>query len=89
MFGQPLTVVSDPVESPLGIHLIRVDQRIPPRTIPFEEVREKLIGDLTARARQNAAAAAFRTLRDNAQVTYEAGFGPPAPPPATPPAGGH
>ena len=33
---------SDPVQTPLGWHLFQVDEIIPPRRVPFEEVRDEL-----------------------------------------------
>ncbi len=84
MFEQPLNVVSAAVESPLGLHLVRVEQRAPPRTVPFEEVREKLTTELGAQTRQRAADDTLRKLRQEAKVVYEAGFGPPTPAPAKP-----
>ena len=89
VFEQPLHVVSEAVESPLGLHLVRVEQRQAPRTVPFEEVREKLMADLDVQTRQRAADDALRKLRQEAAVVYAPEFGPPAtptPPPAKPPA---
>ncbi|MEP4886288.1 MAG: SurA N-terminal domain-containing protein, partial [Alphaproteobacteria bacterium] len=45
-FGLTANVISAPVESDLGWHLVRVRNIRPGRTIPFEEVREALRNEL-------------------------------------------
>lgn len=46
--------VSAPIESPMGMHLIRCDEILPDGMIPFEEVAERIIERLTLRRRTQA-----------------------------------
>ena len=60
-FGQDVDVISEPVESDLGWHLVRVRDIQPGRTIPFAEVREALRDEL---ALEEARDAIFDVLND-------------------------
>jgi peptidyl-prolyl cis-trans isomerase D len=53
--------VSDPIHSPLGWHIVRVDGITPGKTEPFEAVRDKLAGDL---AKEQAADEVFRLANE-------------------------
>jgi len=46
--------LSEPVESPMGIHIIRCDEILPDGLIPFDEVADHIIERLTARRRAQA-----------------------------------
>ena len=47
-------VLSDPVRTPFGFHLIRVEEKRDARKIPFEEARLELARELLARERREA-----------------------------------
>lgn len=46
--------LSDVVESPYGLHLIKLTDRKPAKLIPFEDIRERLIAKLDRQYRENA-----------------------------------
>jgi parvulin-like peptidyl-prolyl isomerase len=67
-------VVTDPVKTPFGYHLIKVESHV---TKPLAEVRK----DIEPKLRPELATAAVAALRKSASVQIdEAYFGPPAPP---------
>jgi peptidyl-prolyl cis-trans isomerase C len=83
-FTLPVGQLSEPIKTPFGYHLIRVEQRT---AKTFEEVRP----DLEKKMRPELARNAVENLRRQGPVTIDdAFFGPPAPPatiaPAAPPA---
>lgn len=53
--------VSEPVQAEGGYHLIKLEKRIPPKAVKFEDVKESLRTDLYARALD----AAVKSLRQN------------------------
>lgn len=71
---------SDPVPSPLGYHVLRVESRQAAREIPLEEAHER-IRDRLARDKREAAERAFVTeVMARAKVKHEAALGPPPAP---------
>jgi|APSaa5957512535_1039671.scaffolds.fasta_scaffold01387_11 peptidyl-prolyl cis-trans isomerase D len=60
-FGLAVDVISTPIESDLGWHLVEVQNIQPGRTIPFNEVREALRGEL---ALEEARDGIFDVLND-------------------------
>jgi parvulin-like peptidyl-prolyl isomerase len=75
-FGLPVAAVSEPVESPLGYHVIRVESRQAAREIPLEEARER-IRDRLAREKRAAAERAFvADVMARARVNHEAALRP-------------
>ncbi len=71
-------VVTDPVKTPYGYHLIKVESHV---TKPLAEVRP----DIEAKLRPELANAAVEAMRKSASVQIDdAYFGPPAPPAAAP-----
>ncbi len=67
---------SEPVPSPLGYHVLRVESRQAAREIPLEEAHER-IRDRLAREKREAAERAFVTeVMARAKVKYEAAFAP-------------
>lgn len=58
-----------PVETRYGFHLIRLERRIPARTLPFEAVAERIAEYLTERSRRTATAQYIARLVSRAEVT--------------------
>jgi peptidyl-prolyl cis-trans isomerase C len=58
--------VSQPVETPYGFHLIRVEERQPARSVPFEEARDRIRERLRDSARNTALQEAIGRLREAA-----------------------
>ena len=48
VFGLPLGVAPTPIQSPLGWHVVRVNSIEPGKSVPFEEVKDKLEKELRA-----------------------------------------
>ncbi|MDE0054566.1 MAG: peptidylprolyl isomerase [Gammaproteobacteria bacterium] len=60
-----------PVESAYGYHLVRVDQRTPARAPGYEEVKEKVAGDLDAKRREDANARYYESMRSRYEIEVE------------------
>ena len=71
-FALPEGATSEPVATPLGYHVLKVESRQPAREIPFEEARER-IRDRLAREKRAAAERAFvAEVMARAKVNHEA-----------------
>lgn len=71
-FSLPEGATSDPIETPLGYHVLRVESRQEARPIPLEEARER-IRDRLAREKRTAAERRFvAQLMARARVNHEA-----------------
>jgi peptidyl-prolyl cis-trans isomerase C len=78
-FGLPDGGTSEPIQSPLGYHVLRVESRQAARAIPLEEARER-IRDRLARDKRAAAERAFlAALLARAKVNHEAALRPSRP----------
>ena len=59
--------LSDVVQSNFGYHIIRLEERQPASTKPFEEVREQLRAEVTGKAQQEARMKEVKRLQDQAK----------------------
>lgn len=62
---------SGPVESSYGLHLVRVEARMEPRAVKFDEVRETVLRDFHDERRRIANDEVFEKLRERYQVTVD------------------
>ena len=60
-----------PVESGYGYHLVRVNQRTQARAPSYDEVKEKVVGDLDAKRRADANARYYESLRSRYEIEVE------------------
>jgi hypothetical protein len=60
----PVGTIGRPIETPLGIFLARVTGETPESIVPFEEARERIEADLTARARNRWFQSVERRIRE-------------------------
>lgn len=60
--------ISDPVETPYGVHVIRVHRRIEGRQLPFEVVRERIAAYLDEHVRRRASAQYVALLAGRAEI---------------------
>ena len=60
-----------PVESAYGYHLVRVHQRTQARAPSFDEVKEKVVGDLDEKRRADANARYYESLRSRYEIEVE------------------
>ena len=67
--AQPTGEWSGPVESSYGLHLVRVEARMEPRAVKFDEVRETVLRDFHDERRRIANSEVFDKLRERYQVT--------------------
>ena len=68
---QPTGEWSGPVESSYGLHLVRVEARMEPRAVKFDEVRETVLRDFHEERRRIANDEVFEKLRERYQVTVD------------------
>jgi hypothetical protein len=69
LFALPAGSWQGPVRSALGVHLVRVDQRLPERLPPLAEIRDRVHDDMMAERFQAASDAAYARIRAKYQVT--------------------
>lgn len=74
-FAQEVDAIGDVVETRFGYHIIQVQEHNQARTVPLEEVSEKIAGYLKSQEEQKVVEAYVQTLREKANITY----GPAAP----------
>jgi parvulin-like peptidyl-prolyl isomerase len=67
---------SDPIETPLGYHVLRVESRRAARDIPAEEARERIRGQLAREKRTQAERAFVAQVMARAKVNHEAALRP-------------
>jgi hypothetical protein len=69
--AQPIGKWSGPVESSYGLHLVRIEARMEPRAVRFDEVRETVLRDFHDERRSIANNEVFEKLRERYQVTVD------------------
>ena len=69
--------LSEPVESALGFHLLRIEGRNPARNVSFEQAREQLIAHVRARELPRARRNLLRSLWENAEISGPIALPPP------------
>ncbi len=67
-FALPTGVLSDPVRTRYGYHLIEILQKQEPRLIPFEELESRLMDGLLAQKTQEEVEALVESLRKKAKI---------------------
>ena len=60
--------VSDPVETPFGVHVLRLEERQEPRLLPLDEIREQLRDHVRNERAEAAVEAETARLRDAAEI---------------------
>jgi peptidyl-prolyl cis-trans isomerase C len=60
--------VSDVVETRFGFHIIRLEERIPPRTIPFEDVKDRIAQQVRANRYTERLHGHIEELRSQASI---------------------
>jgi parvulin-like peptidyl-prolyl isomerase len=69
--AQPTGEWSGPLASSYGLHLVRVEARMEPRAVKFDEVRETVLRDFHDERRRTANSEIFEKLRERYQVTVD------------------
>ncbi|MGB6411528.1 MAG: peptidylprolyl isomerase, partial [Candidatus Deferrimicrobiaceae bacterium] len=67
-FALEASAVSDPVETPFGLHIIKVEERIPGSTVPEEAARERIRSYLQVGKARDAVQAELSRLRAEAKI---------------------
>jgi len=67
-FGLQPGEISEPVTTPFGLHLIKVEERQPERSVTEDEAREQIRTYLLGLKQQQAVDNEIRTLRSGAQI---------------------
>lgn len=67
-FALPTGVLSDPVRTRYGYHLIEILQKQEPRLVPFEEIDSRLVDGLLAQKTQEEVEALVESLRKKAKI---------------------
>ena len=79
-FTEKVGDISDPVRTQFGWHVIKVTDKKAAGTLPYDEVKEQLIGYLKNKKQEEAAQELLKSLRDSAKI--ENTLPPPAPAPS-------
>lgn len=69
LFNLPVGQVSDPVESPYGIHLFLVERRRRAGLRPFAAVKDEIIAKLSQQREEDAFKQWLQTLHNNTQIS--------------------
>ncbi|MDJ0739714.1 MAG: peptidylprolyl isomerase [Gammaproteobacteria bacterium] len=69
--------ISDPVETPYGLHILRVEERREPRLLPLDEIREALREHISEERAEQAVEAEKARLREAADIQILIPLGPP------------
>jgi peptidyl-prolyl cis-trans isomerase C len=69
--AQPIGEWRGPVGSSYGLHLVRIEARLEPRVVKFDEVRETVLRDFHDERRSIANSNVFEKLRERYQVTVD------------------
>jgi parvulin-like peptidyl-prolyl isomerase len=75
-FGLRVGGTSGIIESPLGFHVLRVDERQEPHSLSFEQCRDEIVARLEQTRADGAVRAFVRSLRARAQVNHDAATHP-------------
>lgn len=75
-FSQEIGKVGDVVETQFGYHLILVEKREPARTLPLEEVSERIKDGLKMQTQQEAVKDYIEKLKADADIVYAEGKAP-------------
>ncbi|MBI2060568.1 MAG: peptidyl-prolyl cis-trans isomerase [Nitrospirae bacterium] len=70
-FDLPVGGISREVESPYGFHLFQVVDKVPPRTLPLDEVRESITTRLRKQKRETIYRNWLSDLRKKAKITLK------------------
>ncbi len=86
-FGMKVGEISKPVKSQFGYHVIKVTDKKPAATAPFEQVKPQLVSYLKNQKQQAAVQGVITKLRDAAKVVNNLPEMKPAPGPVDPTSG--
>ncbi|MCX6972034.1 MAG: peptidylprolyl isomerase [Verrucomicrobia bacterium] len=67
-FSQKPGTISDPVKTQFGWHVIKVTEKKPAGTVPFEEVKDQITAYLKSAKQREAVQAILKKLKDSAQI---------------------
>ncbi|MBR1609097.1 MAG: peptidylprolyl isomerase [Kiritimatiellae bacterium] len=67
-FAQPVGEIGEPVKTQFGWHIIKVTDKIPAKTVAFEDVKEELAAGAAADAARQAVDAFVKSVRDAAKI---------------------
>jgi parvulin-like peptidyl-prolyl isomerase len=68
--------ISDPVETPFGVHIMRLEEHLQPHLVPLDEVREKLRAHIHEERTEAAVEADVERLRAEAEIEVLIPLGP-------------
>ena len=70
VYGQKIGEIGEVVESPVGFHVIKVTGEQEKKVFPFDEVKERLVGAMKAKAQQKIVNDYIGELRNKATIKF-------------------
>lgn len=72
-FSLKVGQVSEILETDIGYHIIKVEEKRASRYVPFKEIKDKLMKELTESMQKERLEGLIKRLRENAKIEYQNG----------------
>jgi parvulin-like peptidyl-prolyl isomerase len=68
VFSMEVGAISEVIKSPYGYHIFRLDEKVEPRQIPFEEAKAGIVAEVLQKKREEDYESWFKRLKGKAKV---------------------
>jgi parvulin-like peptidyl-prolyl isomerase len=69
-FTMEVGQTSEILETDIGYHILKVEDKRPPRQVPFEEIKDKLKRELTESMQKSRLEGLIKRLKSDAKIQY-------------------
>ena len=69
-FSLKVGQISEIIETDIGFHILKVEEKRASRQVSFDEIKEKLKNELTESMQKNRLEGLIKRLRENAKIQY-------------------